>query len=249
MVVISQWTTNYQPSDRNGFGINIRLPTAKIDTYVVAPHATFSFWKAVGPVTRELGYTDGGAIIDGHTEPQGAIGGGICSCSTTLFNAALRAGFEMGDRLNHYYYINRYPLGLDATVFISASGQAQDMTWTNDTDTPVVIRGINGPTTVKFVLYGIPNGRTVTFTTPIVKNYKAAHTITVYTDTLPAGTRKQIEYQVDGEDVWVTRTVKDASGTVIHQETLYSHYAEVTGVIQIGGKTPSATPASINTTP
>ena len=47
----------------------------------------------------------------------------------------------MGARRNHYYYIDRYPLGLDATVFISDSGSTQTMSWTNDTDYPVLIRG------------------------------------------------------------------------------------------------------------
>jgi vancomycin resistance protein YoaR len=231
MKEISSWTTPYQPSVRNGNGANIRIPTATINGHVVAPGETFSFWKAVGPVTPELGYTSGGAIIDGHTEPQGAIGGGICSCSTTLFNAALRAGFAMGDRLNHFYYINRYPLGLDATVFISASGQAQDMTWTNDTAYPVIIQGINGQGSVKFVLYSVPNGRTTTFTTPIVKNYTTAHTETRVDKTIPRGTTKQIEYATDGQDVWVTRSVKDKAGAVIHEETFYSHYATITGII------------------
>jgi vancomycin resistance protein YoaR len=231
MKAISSWTTNYQPSDHNGFGVNIRIPTATINGYVVNPGETFSFWKAVGPVTPELGYKPGGAIIDGHTEPQGALGGGICSCSTTLFNAVLRAGYQMGDRLNHYYYINRYPLGLDATVFISASGQAQDMTWTNDTNYPVIIQGINGTTFVKFVVYSVPNGRTTTFSDPIVKNYTKAHTETRVDRTIPKGTRKQIEYATDGQDVTVTRTVKDASGKVIHKETYYSHYATITGII------------------
>jgi vancomycin resistance protein YoaR len=231
MKEISSWSTNYQPSERNGNGANIKIPTATINGYVVAPGETFSFWKAVGPVTRELGYTAGGAIIDGHTEPQGALGGGICSCSTTLFNAALRAGFPMGDRLNHFYYINRYPLGLDATVFISASGQAQDMTWTNDTQYPVVIQGVNRTGVVKFVLYSVPNGRTVTFSDPIVKNYTKAHTETRVDKSLPRGTRKQIEYATDGQDVWVTRTVTDKSGAVIDMKTFYSHYATITGII------------------
>ena len=119
---ISQWTTPFPISDRNGFGANIWIPARLINGYVVAPRATFDFWDAVGPVTRAKGYKSGGAIINGRTEPQGALAGGICSCSTTLFNAALRAGYEMGARRNHYYYIDRYPIGLDATVFISASG-------------------------------------------------------------------------------------------------------------------------------
>src|SRR4029079_9198577 len=93
--------------------------------------------------TRAPGFAQGAAVIDGKPEPQGALAGGICSCSTTLFNAALRAGYEMGARRNHYYYIDRYPLGLDATVCKSGSGSTQDMTWTNDTRYPVLIRGIN----------------------------------------------------------------------------------------------------------
>ena len=145
---ISQWTTPFPISDRNGFGANIWIPARLINGYVVAPRATFDFWDAVGSVTRAKGYKSGGAIINGRTEPQGALAGGICSCSTTLFNAALRAGYEMGARRNHYYYIDRYPLGLDATVFISASGSKQTVSFTNDTDYPVLIRG-----------YGVPRRR------------------------------------------------------------------------------------------
>jgi vancomycin resistance protein YoaR len=141
MVKVSEWTTYFPIGEKNGFGANIWIPALEIDGYVVGPHETFDFWDAIGPVTRERGYRDGGAIINGRTEPQGALAGGICSCSTTLFNAALRGGFEMGARRNHYYYIDRYPLGLDATVFISASGSVQTMSWTNDTDYPVLIRG------------------------------------------------------------------------------------------------------------
>ena len=122
---ISQWTTYFPITEKNGFGANIWIPALTIDGYVVGPREEFSFWKAVGPVSRANGYKQGGAIINGRTEPQGALAGGICSCSTTLFNAALRAGFEMGARRNHYYYIDRYPLGLDATVFQSGSGPSR----------------------------------------------------------------------------------------------------------------------------
>jgi hypothetical protein len=45
---------------------------------------------------------------------------------------------------------------------------------------------------------------------------------------------ERVEYPVDGKDVWVTRTVKDAAGTVIHQETYYSHYARITGIVEVG---------------
>ncbi|HEU4918414.1 MAG TPA: VanW family protein, partial [Candidatus Limnocylindrales bacterium] len=247
MTKISSWTTYFPISEKNGYGANIWIPALDIDGYVVGPGETFDFWKAVGPITRERGYRDGGAIINGKTEPQGALAGGICSCSTTLFNAALRAGFEMGARRNHYYYIDRYPLGLDATVFKSGSGSVQTMSWVNDTKYPVLIRGFKikdgSAGYVRFDLYSVPTGRKVTFSKPVVKNVRRATDTVQYTTSLAPGVRKRIEYPVDGKDVWVTRTVRDSSGAVVHQETYYSHYARITGIVLVG-KGSAATQAS-----
>ncbi len=246
---ISTWTTYFPISDHNGFGANIWIPASIIDGTVVGPGETFDFWQAVGPVTRAKGYKDGGAIIDGHTEPQGALAGGICSCSTTLFNAALRAGFEMHARKNHFYYIDRYPLGLDATVFISASGAKQTMSWRNDTSYPVLIRGyrikdgLRGY--VRFDLYSVPNGRKVVISAPVVKNVQHATDTVQRTSSLPAGTTKRVEYPVDGKDVWRTVTVY-LNGKVIHRTTYYSHYSRITGVLLVGtggSASPSTSPS------
>jgi vancomycin resistance protein YoaR len=247
MVKVSEWKTYFPISEKNGFGANIWIPALEIDGYVVGPHETFDFWDAIGPVTRERGYRDGGAIINGRTEPQGALAGGICSCSTTLFNAALRGGFEMGARRNHYYYIDRYPLGLDATVFISASGSVQTMSWTNDTDYPVLIRGYKikqgSKGWVKFELYSVPSGREVVISAPVVENIRRASDSTQLTDTLPAGQRKRIEYPVDGKQVWRTVTVYNADGSILRQKTYYSNYARITGIVLVGqGSTASPEP-------
>ncbi len=250
MVRISTWTTYYPISEKNGFAVNITIPTSIIDGTVVAPGEWFDFWKAVGPVSREAGYKDGGAILNGRTEPTGALAGGICSCSTTLFNAAARAGLEMGRRENHYYYIDRYPLGLDATVWKSA-GSTQSMSFRNDTPYPILVRGINtrkgNAGYVRFDLYSVPTGRTVSFSKPIVKDVKPATTITQETSELKKGQRKQIEWPVDGRNVWVTRTVRDSSGAVIHSDTWYSDYKRIDGIILVG--TGGATPKPTTTPP
>jgi vancomycin resistance protein YoaR len=234
---ISTWTTYFPLTIKNGFGTNIWLPAKLINGYVVAPRATFDFWDAVGPVSRARGFKQGGAIINGRTEPQGALAGGICSCSTTLFNAALRAGYKMGARRNHYYYIDRYPLGLDATVFKSGSGSNQTMSFTNDTDYPILIRGINtrdgNKGYVRFDIYSVPTGRKVSFSKPIVKNIRRASDSVQHTSKLPAGTSERIETPVDGMQVWVTRTVRKG-GKVIHRETFYSNYSRVTGIVLVG---------------
>ena len=235
---ISQWTTPFPISDRNGFGANIWIPARLINGHVVAPRATFDFWDAVGSVTRAKGYKSGGAIINGRTEPQGALAGGICSCSTTLFNAALRAGYEMGARRNHYYYIDRYPLGLDATVFISASGSKQTVSFTNDTDYPVLIRGYafrdGGTGYVKFEMYSVPTGRDVDIHLGRKQNLRIASDTVQYTSSLAPGVRKRIEYPVNGFQVTSTRVVRDRKGNVIHRDSYYSNYARITGITLVG---------------
>jgi vancomycin resistance protein YoaR len=234
--LLGTWTTNFQPAAHNGFGANIWIPATIIDGYIVQPGEVFSFWKAVGPVTPAKGYKLGGAIIGGRTQEGVALGGGICSTSTTLFNAALRAGFKMGKRANHYYYISRYPVGLDATVFIQG-GSVQDMTWTNDSPDPVLIKAFNGPGSVTFSLFGVPTGRTTTFSKPIITNYRRAYTLYVPTSALPRGRARQVEYADDGFSASVTRTVTDASGKIVHRETYISHYATITGLIYVGTAT------------
>ncbi len=117
MELLSTWTTYYVPGDGNFWGANINIPAQDLNGRVVAPGEWFEFWQGIGPVTLERGYGYGGAIIGGRSVANGALAGGICSTSTTLFNAAMRAGLEIGQRVNHSYYIDRYPMGLDATVF------------------------------------------------------------------------------------------------------------------------------------
>jgi vancomycin resistance protein YoaR len=233
MKAISSWTTYYAPGPHNGNSANITIPAMAIDGTVVAPGAKFDFWKAVGTVSLAKGYKLGGAIINGHSVEGKTIGGGICSTSTTLFNAALRAGLDTGARANHYYYISRYPLGLDATVWQDGSA-VQDMTFTNDTAYPILIRTYAKPGIVRFTLYSVPTGRTVSISKPIVKNYIKGYTVVEPTKALKPGKTLQSEYQADGQDVWVTVTVRDKNGKVISTKTYYSHYARMIGVIEKG---------------
>ena len=97
---LGTWKTWFSVSERNYFGANIWRPAEIIDGTVLMPGQRFEWWRALGPVTPSRGYGPGGFIAGNHTEPTGALGGGMCSSSTTLFNAALRAGLQMGARSN-----------------------------------------------------------------------------------------------------------------------------------------------------
>jgi vancomycin resistance protein YoaR len=247
----ASWTTIFYPGETNGDGLNIRTPAALLNGQIVAPGGQFSFLDAVSPIDEAHGYTWGGVILHGKSDHTGAMGGGICSASTTMFNAALRAGLQIDERHPHAYYIDRYPAGLDATVFQIGS-RPTDLRWTNDTPYPIVIRAWatnRSKSTITIQLWSMPYDRTVILDYPPQKlNIVKAGDTTVYVDTRPPGEKYRTEWPTDGYDIVRTRTVFDVDGTLIHSDTWSSHYIKVDGILEIGA-TPSPSPATPTPSP
>ncbi len=245
MVVVGSHTTTFYPDISNGFGKNIRQPATNLNGQVVNPGAQFSFLGGVGPIDPAHGFTLGGVILGGKSNHTGAMGGGICSASTTMFNAAATAGLRIDERHAHEYYIYRYPIGRDATVY-SNGVSTYDLKWTNDTPYPIVIRAWTTPgskSTITIQLWSWPLNRTVAWTGGGKANIVTAHNNPPeYVSTLKPGQQNIAEYATNGFDTGVTRVVTDSSGTVIHNDAWYSHYTVVNGQVQIGG-TPPAPPA------
>jgi vancomycin resistance protein YoaR len=257
MVIIGQHTTQFIVGVSNGMGANIRVPATLLNGQVVGPGQQFSFLQAVGPIDPANGYTMGGVIVDGKSNHTGAMGGGICSASTTMFNAAADAGLQIDERHAHFYYINRYPVGRDATVY-SNGATTWDLKWTNDTPYPIVIRAFTTPRTTAYItiqLWSLPLNRTVTWSGGAVTNkVLATNNTPEYVSTLKPGVKNIAEYATDGFDTSVTRVVTDSSGTVIHKDTWTSHYSVVNGQVQIGGspppsQSPSPSPGASTPTP
>ena len=143
----------------------------------------------------------------------------------------------MGARRNHYYYIDRYPIGLDATVFKSGGGSTQTMSFTNDTPYPLLIRGYKirggGKGYVRFDLYSVPNGRKVVISAPDDQERPPGVRLgPVHVDAAARHPPTDRD-PVDGKDVWRTVTVYE-NGKVIHKTTYYSHYSRITGVVLVG---------------
>ena len=240
-VRIGQWATTYFPGESNGNGVNIQLPAELLNGMVIGPGKAFSFLNAVGPIDEAHGWKMGGVILDGKSNHTGAIGGGICSASTTFFNAAARAGLQIDERHAHFYYNNRYPVGLDATVYSNGS-TTLDMRWTNDTDYPIVIRSWwsgGGTRVIHVELWSLPTGRTTTFAGGVKKDIVKASDGTQYVPSLPGSQKTyRAEYPTDGYNTVVTRTVTDKSGAIIHSDTWSSRYAKVDGILEIAGSAP-----------
>src|SRR4029077_4504225 len=87
---------------------------------------------------------------------------------------------------------------------------------------------------VRYEIWGVPDGRTVSLSQPSVSNVRQATTSTNYVSTLPSGVKEQVEYPANGMDVTVNRVVRNRSGRVIHSETFRTHYVLWNGIINIG---------------
>jgi vancomycin resistance protein YoaR len=109
------------------------------------------------------------------------------------------------------------------------------MAFRNDTAEPIVIRTVSSPGTARVDLYGAaPLGRQVTFGEPVISHRRHAHDRHVRTRSLPRKQHRRVEPSSDGMTVVVTRTVRDASGHVIHHDRWVSIYRPLDGLVLEG---------------
>ena len=110
---------------------NIRLCTKTLNGKIIDSGAEFSFNAAVGERTREKGYKEAAMLVDGKRVQ--AVGGGLCQVSSTIFNAADKAGMEILERHDHTGEVHYVEIGRDAAV----SFGEQDFRFKNTKPFPV----------------------------------------------------------------------------------------------------------------
>ena len=136
---VSEFTTHFpHAAYRN---TNIGRAAALVDGTVLKPGETFSLNDTVGKRTRANGFTKGFIIDDGVYQED--LGGGVSQMATTMFNAMFFAGLEDIEHKTHSFYIDRYPVGREATV---AWGSV-DLRFKNDTPYGVLITARVTPST------------------------------------------------------------------------------------------------------
>ncbi|XID94782.1 VanW family protein [Paenibacillaceae bacterium WGS1546] len=144
--MIGRYTTYYNPNNKNR-SHNISLASEAINNRYVFPGETFSFNETVGERTSQRGYQRAKVIVRG--EVSEGIGGGICQISSTLFNAADRAGMEIVQRYTHSRHVPYVPPGRDATV----SWYGPDFVFKNPYDRPILIRSFAHHGTATILIY------------------------------------------------------------------------------------------------
>lgn len=109
---ITQFATGFGAS-KAGRIHNIDAVARVIDGMLLAPGEIFDYAKVIDKAEAKYGFKPAPVIVQGKLVP--GIGGGICQVSSTLYNAAVRAGLGILERRNHSLPVSYLPKGQDAT--------------------------------------------------------------------------------------------------------------------------------------
>ena len=231
---LASYTTLYAGSyDRI---TNLRLAISLLNGALVAPGGTFSFNERVGERTIERGFRPAPVIIkDEYGED---VGGGVSQVGTTVFNAAWEAGLKIVERNPHSLYISRYQLGRDATV----NFPDLDLKFVNDTPKWIFVAGAAGDSGITVSMYGGGPERRVESGEGTIRVTGPPRIRRVPDPELLKGRTKVEEKGSPARATSVTRTVYDAEGNVLHDETWNTSYRGEYRIIRVGTK-PKPKPA------
>ena len=98
---------------------NLRLAAEKINSILIQPGETFSFWYLVGRPTARKGYLEGLVLENGRIGK--GIGGGLCQMGNLIYWMALHTPLTVTERWRHSYDVfpdenRRLPFGSGATL-------------------------------------------------------------------------------------------------------------------------------------
>lgn len=111
----STFSTTIFDKDENRI-FNINLATSILNNKIIKKGETFSFNKTIGPMGKKDGYKIAtGFDTNGKTIKVPA--GGMCQISSTIYNTALIANFEIIERHSHSKRVYYVPADKDATVY------------------------------------------------------------------------------------------------------------------------------------
>jgi vancomycin resistance protein YoaR len=136
---VSSFTTRFTAGEPRV--VNIGRAAALLDGTVLGPGQTFSMNAALGERTVDRGFVPAPMIFGGRLVDS--VGGGISQVATAVYNAAFFAGLEDVEHEPHSFYIDRYPIGREATVVWGAL----DLRFKNDTPHGILIESWINPST------------------------------------------------------------------------------------------------------
>ena len=179
---VSEFATYYPPAQPRV--VNIRRAAAVIDGTILSPGATFSMNEALGERTIAKGYLPAPQIAAGNSFVD-SVGGGISQVATMLYNGAFFAGLELIEHQPHSLYIDRYPLGREATI----SWGGPELIFRNDWPASVLIKLDATDTSITVRFFSSRLGRRVETETSVPYGHGGGSFTVDYTRRVYRGSR------------------------------------------------------------
>ena len=213
---------------------NIKTASSVFYGLLIPPGETLSMADALGDISLDNGYAEA-LIIYGDRTIKG-VGGGVCQVSTTLFRAVFFGGYEIVERHPHAYRVGYYEggpgspgPGLDATVFVPLV----DFKFRNDTPYWLLMETYIYGNQLLWKFYSTSDGRTVQWSSHESNKVDAPKPLYKENPELDKDEIKKIDYEADGLDVVVYRTVS-RDGEAIHKDTIKTHYLPWRAMYEFG---------------
>ena len=247
---IGTYTTNTTSNSKRN--TNIRLAAEALNGTIVGPGQEVSFNDTVGQRTEAKGYQGAAAYNNGEVVQE--IGGGVCQVSTTLYNAALKAGMKISMRRSHTFEPSYVTPGMDATV----SWGGPDFRFINTSSSAIGIKASYSNQTVTVSIYGVPvleDGVTYSLEATKTETFDIPEPQYEEDQTLQPG-QEVVKSKGTQGSRWQVKLVVKKDGQVIssevdHTATYKGHNPVIrrnTSGVVIGGETESAVESTSQTT-
>jgi vancomycin resistance protein YoaR len=223
--LVGTFTTYYPEGEPRA--LNIQRLADAVDDAMMLPGEQFSIQELSGSRSCDQGYLPAGTIVNG--ELVDTCGGGVSQFGTTTFNAAFFSGFPLDEWRAHSWYLSRYPMGREATLYYPYL----DVKFTNTSDGAVILRAGHTEDSVTVSIYAQPIATQVTAEHGQPRDVTEFDTEVRTANDLGPGQERVLQPGTEGFRVEVVRVIERTDGETT-RESLRTLYEPQTRIVEVG---------------
>jgi vancomycin resistance protein YoaR len=223
--LVGTFTTSYPEGEPRAR--NIQRLADVVDDAMMLPGEQFSIQELSGSRGCDQGYLPAGTIVNG--ELVDTCGGGVSQFGTTTFNAAFFSGFPLDEWRAHSWYLSRYPMGREATLYYPYL----DVKFTNTSEGAVILRAAHTEDSVTVSIYAQPIATRVTAEHGEPRDVTGFETEYRTASDLGPGQERVLQAGSEGFRVEVVRIIERIDGETVRQ-SLRTLYEPQTRIIEVG---------------
>jgi vancomycin resistance protein YoaR len=223
--LVGTFTSSYPEGEPRA--LNVQRLADAVDHAVMLPGEQFSIQELSGPRSCDQGYLPAGTIVDG--ELVDTCGGGVSQFGTTTFNAVFFSGFPLDEWQAHSWYLSRYPMGREATLYYPYL----DVKFTNTSDGAVLVKTAHTADSVTVSIYAQPIASRVTAQHGQPIDRRGFDTEVRTASDLGPGEERVLQAGSEGFRVEVVRVLEWTNGETSRQ-SLWTLYQPQTRLVEVG---------------